>query len=336
MKMNSPTSVTNPLRISLILPVYNVAEYLPECLQSIIDQSFEFDIEALLVEDCSTDHSRQICNDFADRHPGLFKLIANTQNQGVSVARNIGLDNVKGDYFMFVDPDDALPSGALHSLYSAALQHDPDIIKGNNTIFNQSGEKNAQYNVSTESRVRGDDVLTTLYNHSWVRGHPWGKLFNRSRLGHVRFPVGVRMAEDLYYCGEVFSEASSLLLIDRPVYRYRNRDTGSTGRKYDTRAYLDWLDSVEKIGKFASSRQQVNAHRGLLLRTLAQIARECREIDADSAASILGVIEQKCAQWNIRLPDLLLRDKLRLRQLARYVKLRLALHQIRRKLAQPR
>ena len=75
--MNSPTPVANPIRISLILPVYNVAEYLPECLQSIIDQSFEFDFEALLVEDCSTDHSRQICTDFADRHPDPFRLIEN-------------------------------------------------------------------------------------------------------------------------------------------------------------------------------------------------------------------------------------------------------------------
>lgn len=330
--MNTPDSVADPLRISLILPVYNVADYLPECLQSIIDQSVELEIEAFLVEDCSTDHSLQICTDFSDRYPGLFKLIANTHNQGVSVARNIGLDNAKGEYFMFVDPDDVLPSTALHSLYSAAVQYDADMIKGNNTIFNQSGEKNARYNVSSESLIRGEQVLTTLYNHSWVRGHPWGKLFNRSRLGHVRFPLGVRMAEDLYYCAEVFSNASSLLLIDQPVYRYRNRDTGSTGRMFNTGAYLDWLDSVEKVGKFASSREQVNAHRGLLLRTLAQIARECRKLDADTVRSVLQVIEQKCEGWNIRLFDLIFVDKLPLHNIGRYLKLRMALRQIRRKL----
>lgn len=330
--MNTPDSVADPLRISLILPVYNVADYLPECLQSIIDQSVELEIEAFLVEDCSTDHSLQICTDFSDRYPGLFKLIANTHNQGVSVARNIGLDNAKGEYFMFVDPDDVLPSTALHSLYSAAVQYDADMIKGNNTIFNQSGEKNARYNVSSESLIRGEQVLTTLYNHSWVRGHPWGKLFNRSRLGHVRFPLGVRMAEDLYYCAEVFSNASSLLLIDQPVYRYRNRDTGSTGQMFNTGAYLDWLDSVEKVGKFASSREQVNAHRGLLLRTLAQIARECRKLDADTVRSVLQVIEQKCEGWNIRLFDLIFVDKLPLHNIGRYLKLRMALRQIRRKL----
>jgi glycosyltransferase involved in cell wall biosynthesis len=328
--MNSDLPTANPIRISLILPVYNVAEYLHECLQSVIDQSFDLNIEALLVEDCSTDHSRQICTDFVDRHPDLFKLLTNAENQGVSVARNVGLDNSGGDYFMFVDPDDVLPEGALQSLYTAATQNDADIVKGNNTIFNQHGEHNARYNVSAEYMITGDDVLTTLYDHSRVRGHPWGKLFNRRRLGEVRFPVGVRMAQDLYYCGEVFSQARSLLLIDKPVYRYRNRDTGSTGRKYETGAYLHWLDSVEKIGSFAQSRQQRNAHRALQVRTMAQIARECRKIPPDVAAQVLVTIEQKCNDWNIRLAAMITGGGAGLLSLVRYLKLQLALYQIRR------
>ena len=328
--MTSPLATANPIRISLILPVYNVAEYLPECLQSIIDQSFDFNIVTLLVEDCSTDPSLQICKEYAERHPDLFKLLASAENQGVSVARNVGLDNARGDYFMFVDPDDVLPQGALQSLYAAATQNDADIVKGNNTIFNQHGEHNARYNVSAESTITGDDVLTTLYDHSRVRGHPWGKLFNRKRLGEVRFPVGVRMAQDLYYCGEVFSKAKSLLLIDKPVYRYRNRDTGSTGRKYETGAYLHWLDSVEKLGCFARSRQQINAHRALQVRTMAQIARECRKIPPEIAAQVLVTIDQKCNDWNVRLTTVITGGGAGLRSLLRYLKLQLALYQIRR------
>ena len=331
--MTSPAPVVKPVRISLILPVYNVAEFLHECLQSIIDQSIEFDIEALLVDDCSTDHSRQICREFADRRPDLFRLIESAQNNGVSVARNIGLDNANGDYFMFIDPDDVLPAGALQNFDSAASLHDADIIKGNNTIFTERSETDARYNVSSESMIKGDSVLTTLYDHSRVRGHPWGKLFNRSRLGHIRFPVGVRMAQDLYYCGEVFGAAKSLLLIDKQVYRYRNRDTGSTGRKYETGAYLDWLGSVEKIGSFAHTRQQENAHRGLQVRTMAQIARECRNIPPDIATRVLDTIDQKCKAWNIRLIDMILGGGAGLRTLARYLKLQLALRQIRRRLA---
>ena len=141
--------------------MYNVAEYLPECLQSVIDQTFDLIIEALLVEDCSTDRSLQICKEYAERHPDLFKLMRNAENQGVSVVRNVGLDSARGDYFMFVDPDDVLPQGALKSLYTAATQNDADIVKGNNTIFNQHGEHQARYYIDSESMVTGDDVLTT-------------------------------------------------------------------------------------------------------------------------------------------------------------------------------
>ena len=331
--MNSPIPVVKPIRISLILPVYNVADYLHECLQSIIDQSPGFTIEALLVEDCSADHSLQICEEYAQQHPDLFKLVVNVENQGVSVARNIGLDNACGDYFMFVDPDDVLPMDALQNLYAAATRNDSDIVKGNNTIFTEHSEHDARYNVSSESMIRGDEVLVALFRHSQVRGHPWGKMFNRQRLGSIRFPVGVRMAQDLYYCGEVFSVARSLLLIDKPVYRYRNRETGSTGRKYETDAYLHWLDSVEKIGSFAHSPKQINAHRALQVRTMAQIARECRKIAPDVAAPVLATIEQKCTAWNIRLMNIMTGNGGGLLSLGRFLKLQLALYQIRRSLA---
>jgi glycosyltransferase involved in cell wall biosynthesis len=319
-------------RVSVILPVYNAADFLPECLRSIVEQSFDHEIETLLIDDCSTDDSAQICKNFTASYPKLFRLIANTENRGVSATRNIGLDNANGDYFMFVDADDVLAASALQNLYAAAIKHDADIVKGNNTILDGNGEKDARYNVACESMITGDEVLTALYIHEKVRGHPWGKFFNRARLGHLRFPVGVRFGEDLYYCGQVFSEAKSLLLIATQVYRYRHRDTSSTSRKFITGSYLDWLNSVENIGAFARNSKQANAHKSLQLRTLAQIARECRGIDAAEAASVLRVIEQKCEQWNIRLSELL-RVKLPARDLARYAKLQRALNKVRSNLA---
>jgi hypothetical protein len=333
--MTNAPATAHPVAISIIVPVYNVEAYVAECLQSIVDQKCGFAIEALLVEDCSSDHSKQICQEFVEHYPQLFRLIANAENRGVSVARNTGLDNCSGDYFMFVDPDDALPAQALQDLYTAASRHDADIVKGNNTIFNERHETNAAYNTRKQTMIRGDEVLTTLYQHQRVRGHPWGKLFNRSRLGKLRFPVGVRMAQDLYYCGEVFSQATSLLLIASPVYRYRNRDSGSTGRKFETGAYLDWLGSVEKIGGFAHSQRQHNAHRSLQLRTLTQIARECRNIPPASAARVLETIDEKCHAWNIRLAQIFSAGG-GLRTLGRYLKLQSALRQIRRNLANTR
>jgi hypothetical protein len=119
------------------------------------------------------------------------------------------------------------------------------------------------------------------------------------------------------------------------VYRYRNHDSGSTGRKFATGAYLDWLGSVEKIGAFARTQRQRTAHRDLLLRTLTQIARECRNIPTDSAARVLATIEEKCRDWNIRAGQVL-SGSLDLSTIGRYLKLQLALRHIRHNLAKSR
>ena len=142
------------------------------------------------------------------------------------------------------------------------------------------------------------------------------------------------MAEDLQYCGEVFSEASSLLLINKSVYRYRKMDTGITGRKFESGAYLDWLSSVEKIGVFAVDRPQRNEHRGLQVRTMTQIVRECRKIPTTTARDVLATIEQKRDAWNIRLIGTILSGGAGFGSLWRYLNLQLALLQIRRKLSQ--
>ncbi len=328
-------SVNNSIPvISVIVPMFNVADYIHECLDSIAEQDFQEAYEVIVINDCSPDNSAEICRNWIKAHTANFRYIENEHNMGVSISRNRGLEVAVGKYFMFVDPDDVLPPQALSALYQAAESFKVDIVKGNNTIFTQNRETESSYNVDNSKLVENNAVLTTLYEHDTVRGHAWGKLFCRDQLGSFRFPVGVRMAEDLFYCSEVFANARSLLLLDKNVYRYRNHDSGSTGRKFKSGSYIDWLGAVESSGKFAHSARQKRAHKSLLVRTLTQISRECRKISAPSAAEVIDVIEQKCRQWNIRLLPLILRDRLGLRSINRYIKMQLALKQIRHKLSQ--
>lgn len=320
--------------LSIIVPVYNVEPFVEECLQSIIDQDFDHPYEVMLINDCSPDASFEICRRFVElNQASQFVLLENSENMGVSATRNRGLEQAKGRYFMFVDPDDLLPLNTLSVLYEAAEKYDAAIVKGNNTIFHDSAEAPANYNVKLTSLIEGEQILTTFYEHDSVRGHPWGKLFRRSQLGSYRFPVGVRMAQDLFYCSEVFSQAGSLLLLDRDVYRYRDRDSGSTGRKFESGSYIDWLDSVESTGQFASSEAHRRAHKNLLVRTMTQLARECRKLSAEQARGVLEVIEQRRNKWNIRFLQLVLRDKLGARSIARYLKMRLAIRETRRQIA---
>ena len=319
--------------LSIIVPVFNVGTYLREGLESLLVQDFAHPCEVILVDDCSTDESLAICREFTGNHPHRFQLIESAVNGGVSVARNTGLERARGRYLMFFDPDDILPVTALSQLYQAAEQFSADIVKGNLVLFNDDDRRPAPDRVLRTELVRDDAVLTTLFEHDRVRGHIGGKLYRRDKFGALRFTVGVRMAQDLLFFSEMFAGAESLLLLASDVYLYRKHPHGSTGGKYQRGSYIDWMGAVEQSGKFASGSAQLRAHRSLLLRTMTQIARECRKIDAASATSVLSVIEEKCAQWNIRLVDLLISDKLPLRDIGRYVKLRMALRQIRRNLA---
>jgi glycosyltransferase involved in cell wall biosynthesis len=331
--MTSDTQSSSELMLSIIVPVFNVAPYVEQGLMSIVNQDFAHAYEIILIDDCSTDGSLGICRQFARDYPDKFNLIESLTNGGVSVARNLGLEQARGRYLMFVDPDDILPPNATSCMFEAAEHYAADIVKGNLVLFGDSERRPAPDQVHSTTLIAGDDVLTELFEHARVRGHIAGKMYRRDKFGEIRLPVGVRMAQDLLFFSQVFSRAQSLLLLNEDVYEYRKHSGGSTGRKYEKGSYIDWLSAVERSGDFAVSRRQKRAHKGLLVRTMAQIARECRKIPATSAMPVLDTIEQKCGQWKIRLFDLIFVDRLGLRSISRYIKLQLALRQIRRNLS---
>ena len=321
--------------LSVIVPVFNVAEYIDEGLASINNQDFDHAYEVILIDDCSTDNSIEACRRFTAQYPDKFVLLESEQNAGVSVARNRGLERARGRYLVFVDPDDLLPAAALSRMFAAAESYGADVVKGNLILFDENGRRPAPDQVHSTSLITGENVLTALLEHERVRGHIGGKMYRRDKFGALRFPIGVRMAQDLLFFSELFAAAQSLVLLNEEVYFYRKHQTGSTGRKYQKGSYVDWLGAVEKSGKFAISKRQQRAHKNLLVRTMAQIARECRKIPAGNAAPVLSAIEEKCRQWNIGLFRLMAVDRLGLRTISRYIKLQLALRQIRRNLLQP-
>jgi glycosyltransferase involved in cell wall biosynthesis len=323
----------NGIMVSMVVPVFNVSSYIEEGLESIANQDFKHAYEVILVDDCSTDGSLEICQRYVSNYPDKFTLVKSKTNAGVSSARNLGLGQAQGRYLMFFDPDDVLPPTSISSLFDTAEQYKADIVKGNLILFDDNGRRPAPDDVKRITLIPGEDVLTALYRHNRIRGHIGGKLFKRDVLGNLRFPDGVRMAQDLLYFSEMFSLARSLVLLNQEVYFYRKHQTGSTGRKYERGSYIDWLCAVEDSGKFAVSNEQKCAHKDLLLRTMTQIARECREIPPLLAKKVLQTIEQKCQQWDLRLFRLLTRDRLGLRGISRYIKLQLAIKQIRRNLS---
>lgn len=291
--------------ISIIVPVYNVADYIVESLDSLAKQEFSGTFEVILVDDCSTDNSKQLCEDFVAAHPQLATLIAQPKNQGVAVARNTGLAAATGEYFAFFDPDDLMPNDALQHLYDTAIAHQADIVKGNAIVFNEQRSFAPDYNVDATKIYVGDAVLSTYFEHKETRGHPWGKLFRRALFTNVLFTPGVLMAEDILFCAEAFSRAKKLVLITQTVYQYRLRQTSSTGKKFETGVYLWWLYGVENSGNFVSTPNQLAHFKGLEILTLLHMVREARALDGSILAEVLTELHKRERKWQLNPYNLL-------------------------------
>ena len=169
----------NEVTISIIIPIYNVGEYLHRCLSSVACQTFK-DYEVIMVNDGSTDKSCEIAESFT-KHFVNFRLVHNTQ-KGVSYARNLGVSLARGEYIAFVDSDDYIDPNYLLRLYSAAKEYDADVAHCNYVLYNiDSG-----FLHSVRVRKPRKGIMTNIgmvrrtISDFFMRSYLWNKLWKRS------------------------------------------------------------------------------------------------------------------------------------------------------------
>ena len=321
--------------VSIIVPIYNVQDYLPAALDSIIRQAFSHPFEIILVDDCSTDQSKAISEHYARIHPEQIKLFCHSDNSGISVARNTGLKAVTGTYFTFVDPDDLLPPTALQTLYDAAIHHQADIVKGNHQIFDETGYRPASTNIKRTKIYTGDAILSAFFAHKEVRGFTWGKLFLSSAFAQIPNTPGVKMAQDTLYCAELFALASKLVLIEKDVYHYRLRHTGITRQKFITGNYLWWLYSIENAGRFARTPTHRAHHKKLQIDILLQLATEAHQLDPPQQNAVIKAITNCESSWKTNGENSLTKTQLSARAWIKWLRLRRKLYQLQKRITTP-
>ena len=184
-------------KISIIMPTYNVQDYLPAAMESVINQTFS-DIEIICINDGSTDNSLQILEDYA-RKDNRIKII-DQQNQGVSAARNKGIENANGEYIMFLDPDDTYDLTLCEKVVHKIDAETPDIVMwGHNIVINGEVKRHNCY-------IKDLTILTkkntTLIEQLKIQVYIWDKAFKRSFIkdNKINFPIGINNAEDLVFC----------------------------------------------------------------------------------------------------------------------------------------
>lgn len=244
--------MASEFKISVIVPVYNTAEFLEECLISLSSQSLD-NFEVICVDDCSTDSSLEIIKKKL-RVDSRFRLIQNKNNLGVSASRNAGLESANGEYVYFLDSDDFLEENALEILYSKARENDYDVVfTGAYEYF--SKEKKIPYDCPVE---RADHLTgKEFYLHDlsvYVNGAAWWFIFRRQIIiDHptVRFPVGAHPHEDTTFSFMLLTLSRTFSYTKENLINYRQhpnmvmRQISKSKRKQNLRSIVICLDKIK-------------------------------------------------------------------------------------------
>ena len=183
------------IKVSVIIPVYNVENYLDKCLKSVLDQT-EKNIEILCIEDCSTDNSLNILKNYAKTDERLH-IFHNQHNYGLAYSRNIGLDAAKGEYITFVDSDDYIDNRAIEEMYDNAIKRNLDLLFCDTEIIREYKETQTTSLRRFRKAVYTDEAGAVLFHHMVQHqdmfGNAWGVLYRTAFLkeNQLRFINGI-------------------------------------------------------------------------------------------------------------------------------------------------
>ena len=229
--------------VSIIVPVYQVENYIRQCIDSILVQTFT-DFELILVDDGSKDRSGKICDEYAVLDQRV--KVIHKENGGLSDARNCGMDQAVGNYFMFVDSDDYIAPTMLEYLYKALMNKEADIAVCNFLHFFEEDRKR-DFSTNIQSEVlSGAEIFYSRKNERvygiWTVA--WNKLYKRETLGNVRFRFG-KYHEDEFWANDIYQMDIKVVTIPECLYYYRQRDNSIMGRKNIKRDF-DILEALQE------------------------------------------------------------------------------------------
>lgn len=229
--------------ISVIVPVYNVVDYIQKCLDSILAQSYS-PIEVILVDDGSTDRSGALCDVYAGRFPNV--RVIHTENHGLSAARNTGLREARGMYIGFVDSDDWIEPEMYDVLFDDLTEAGAEISCVG--VKQDYGDGASTLRKTSEATVcSGKDFLTAIMENSRVYGYVCNKLFRRETLCDLKFKEALRSCEDLDFTVRYVTKCRKGVYTESELYHYRQRGTSMTGELGYNARKLSVLDAYEAI-----------------------------------------------------------------------------------------
>lgn len=229
--------------ISVIVPVYNGQDYLEDCITSIEHQTYDH-LEIIIINDGSTDGTGAVCVKLKEKYDNI-QLIT-MEDEGVSAARNAGIDMAKGGFLTFVDADDRLRPKTLEVLYDSIMATGSDIAGCRFQTFQEQSEWNKQLKLL--HRIKEPVVLkpTEYLKQQILKGNSrcWSKLYRRSVVGNIRFRKDLSIGEDMLFLMELLPYVKKIAETDYPGYGYYQNPKGAMNREF-TPNYMDQITCWE-------------------------------------------------------------------------------------------
>lgn len=231
--------------ISIVVPVYNVADYLHYAIDSLLRQTYQ-NFEVILVNDGSTDDSPRLCEDYAREYENIY--VFHKGNGGLSDARNFGVTKANSDWIFFLDPDDYLEEYTLELIVKIHEEHHADLIS-------TKVKATSEYNAYTSYKLQESDykdlvpftkekALEAMLDDKFATVSACAKLYHRSILEKAPFPVG-KIYEDFYVVGQHLALADKIVISPLETYNYYRRE-GSIVRSTFTEKRYEFFDAAAK------------------------------------------------------------------------------------------
>lgn len=223
--------------ISIIVPIYNVEQYLPKCLDSIINQTYK-NLEIILVDDGSTDNSGMICDEYAKKDE-RFRVI-HQQNAGVSFARNVGLKNCTGNYIGFVDPDDYISKDMYEILYNTLINNNSSISMCDYSLYYDS---DIEFSITGETvKYNNIEAMQQLVLNKDITSHLWNKLYKKELFDGISFPNN-KIYEDVGTIYLLFEKSDLIVKNNSIQYAYYQRQN-SLCNSIEQKKLFDYIEMI--------------------------------------------------------------------------------------------
>lgn len=241
-------------RISVIVPVYNVERYLEKCLKHIIHQTYQ-NLDIILIDDGSTDSSARICDEYALRDSRI--RVFHKDNQGVSSARNFGLDKAQGEYITFIDADDYPDLDQFEILINGCEKYDAQIAMCNLRYVYENKTGIIEKNLVEEKVMSPQEAYSEMMKtDSMTRMGIWNKIYKKETIRSERFNTSARLGEDVDFLCRITFNASKVIYIPVSKYNYLQRANSVSNLAYSHEKSTERLNMLEGVVEYIRRKQE--------------------------------------------------------------------------------